>query len=88
METNDYVIISKDGELVRLSTGMSNRGAYENLLRISREESSLIIFSKYGLRENGYACVIDVFDTIHEMPYSEVREKVDGLIRKLTGREQ
>ena len=48
----------------------------------------MIIFSKYGLRENGYACVIDVFDTIHEMPYSEVREKVDGLIRKLTGREQ
>ena len=85
METKDYVIISKDGELVRLSTGTSGREAYDNLLRISREESSSIIFSKYGLRGDGYECVLEVFDTIHEMPYSEVSEKVGGLIAKLKG---
>ena len=86
-EPQPYVIISKDGELVRLSTGMSNRSDYFHVLEISEKEGS-VIYSEYGISDRCLSLAIEALGEIHEMTHSKVSEEVKGLIAKLKGETQ
>ena len=85
MESKDqpYVIISRAGELVILSTGRLDPETYVHHLSVSGRESDRIVFSEYGISGEGYKAAIEALGDIHEKPFSEVSEKVEGLVRKL-----
>ena len=83
-EPQPYVIISRDGTLVRLSTGMSNRSDYFHTLEISGKEGS-VIYSEYGISDRCLGLAIEALGEIHEMPHSKVSGKVRDLVRKLEG---
>ena len=86
-ESEYYVIISRDGETVMLSTGRLNPKDYNFVLERSQEQAA-VIFHEYRISERNHELVIKALGKIHFRPYLEVSGEVKGLITKLKGETQ
>ena len=89
MESEDkpYVIISQQEGNTRLDVG-TDLNSYESDLGACRSGSGSVIFCRYGITQEKYDLALEARDGIHEKPYVEVKQKVKGLVGKLTGETQ